>query len=68
LSELGKSKVLNEEEDDTKAVEKSIRKAAIVKDINYEASLFGVWVVNGTYLLSFIFMSFVVFRFSSTTW
>ncbi len=40
----------------------------IQKEINFEATTFGLWFVNLTYLACFTFFSFIVLRFLSTSW
>ena len=42
------------------------RRHGIMGEINQEATLYGLWLVNAIYLISFVFMSFVVFRFQTT--
>jgi len=58
---------LTQEEQD-KLRDNQEKKDAILSEINYEATLFGVFLVNLIHLASFIFMSFVVVRFWSTNW
>lgn len=50
--------------EDTLANDK--KRLAIMSEITYEATLFGLWFVNLAYIASFLFMSFIVLRFSST--
>ncbi|CDW84743.1 UNKNOWN [Stylonychia lemnae] len=54
----------NENQEDIKANQQM--RLSIMKEINYESTLYGLWLVNLVYIFSFIFMSFVVLRFWST--
>jgi hypothetical protein len=56
------------EEEEKKVMDNKIKRFTIMKEINKEATLYGLWLGNITYLISFVFMSFVVFRFWSTSW
>jgi len=42
------------------------RKGKVLSDINYESTLFGVWVTNFWYVVCFLFVSFVIMRTWST--
>ncbi|TNV72061.1 hypothetical protein FGO68_gene7770 [Halteria grandinella] len=52
-------------EDDSVAREK---RQAVIAEINKEATLFGLWLVNASFLFSWVFFSFVVVRFWPTNW
>ncbi len=53
------------ESSDSAALE--VKRMAVMGEINFESTLFGLWFVNLAHIMSFVFMSFVVCRFWSTT-
>ena len=58
---MGKKKAKSDENHNEKRM-------AIMSEINYEATFFGLWFINLLHLATFLFMSFVVLRFWNTTW
>ncbi len=60
-NETGKKKI--SEDEDQKSYENYHKRKGILDEINKEATVFGLWLANLSYLASFVFFSFVVFRF-----
>ena len=52
-------------EDDSEA---KAKRSAVLSEIVNEATLYGLWLVNASFLISWVFFSFVVVRFWPTSW